>query len=58
MSIWADAIHFSVRLGGGDDRLCCLVMVGVRLAGTKELIGLTDGYRELTVNRPGCSGGS
>ena len=45
--IWVDGVHFNVRLGD-DDRLCCLVMVGVRLDGTKELIALTDGYREST----------
>lgn len=31
---------------GPDERLCCLVMVGVRLDGTKELVALQDGYRE------------
>ncbi len=45
--IWVDGVHFNVRLGD-DDRLCCLVMVGVRLDGTKELITLADGYREST----------
>lgn len=45
--VWADGIHFNVRLGS-DDRLCCLVMVGVRLDGTKELIAIADGYREST----------
>ena len=44
---WVDGIHFSVRLGD-DDRLCSLVMVGVRTDGTKELIALADGYREST----------
>jgi len=44
---WVDDVHFNVRLGD-DDRLCCLVMVGVRLDGSKELIALTDGYREST----------
>jgi putative transposase len=45
--IWVDGVHFNVRLGD-DDRLCWLVMVGVRLDGTKELVALTDGYREST----------
>jgi putative transposase len=40
-----DGIHTKVRLGG-DDRLCCLVMIGARIDGTKELIALQDGYRE------------
>jgi putative transposase len=43
--VWVDGIHTKVRLGH-DDRLCCLVMVGARLDGTKELVGLQDGYRE------------
>lgn len=43
--VWVDGIHTGVRLGP-DDRLCCLVMVGARLDGTKELVALTDGYRE------------
>jgi putative transposase len=45
--IWVDGVHFNVRLGD-DDRLCCLVVVGARLDGTKELVALQDGYREST----------
>ncbi len=44
---WVDGIHTKVRLGS-DDRLCCLVMIGVRLDGEKELVALGDGYREST----------
>jgi len=29
-----------------EDRLCALVMIGVRPDGTKELIAIEDGYRE------------
>lgn len=43
---WADGVHFNIRLE--DDRLCCLVIVGVRPDGTKELVALADGYREST----------
>jgi transposase-like protein len=43
--VWVDGIHTGVRLGS-DDRLCCLVMIGARLDGTKELVALVDGYRE------------
>jgi putative transposase len=43
---WADGVHFNVRLE--DDRLCCLVIVGVRADGTKELVAIEDGYREST----------
>jgi transposase-like protein len=35
-----------VRLG--EDRLCCLVVVGVRADGRKELVAITGGYREST----------
>ena len=45
--VWVDGVHFTVRLGH-DDRLCVLVMVGVRTDGTKELVGIADGYREST----------
>jgi putative transposase len=31
-----------------EEKLCLLVMIGVRVDGTKELIALTDGYREAT----------
>ena len=46
MYVWADGVHFNVRLE--EDKLCCLVIVGVRIDGTKELVALTDGYREST----------
>ena len=42
--VWADGIHFNVRLD--ESRLCALVLVGVRLDGTKELIAIADGMRE------------
>jgi putative transposase len=45
--VWVDGIHTAVRLGA-DNRLCCLVMVGARLDGTKELVAIEDGYREST----------
>lgn len=45
--IWVDGIHTGVRLGH-DDRLCCLVVVGARPDGSKELVALADGYREST----------
>jgi putative transposase len=43
---WADGIHFRVRLE--QARLCCLVIVGVRADGTKELVAVADGEREST----------
>jgi transposase-like protein len=45
--VWVDGIHTGVRLGH-DDRLCCLVVLGARLDGSKELVALADGYREST----------
>lgn len=41
--IWADGIYSHVRL---DDRLCLLVIIGSDEHGRKELIALSDGYRE------------
>ena len=41
---WVDGVHFNVRLE--EDRLCCLVVVGVRPDGSKELVAVADGYRE------------
>lgn len=43
--VWVDGIHTGVRLGG-EERLCCLVVVGARLDGTKELVAIEDGYQE------------
>lgn len=42
--VWADGVHFNIRLS--EDRLACLVIIGVRPDGSKELLGLEDGYRE------------
>jgi transposase-like protein len=42
--LWADGIHVNIRLE--EHKLCLLVMIGVRADGRKELIALSDGYRE------------
>ena len=42
--VWADGVHFTIRLE--EDRLCTLVLIGVRPDGTKEVIAVEDGYRE------------
>ena len=42
--LWADGIHVNIRLE--EDKLCLLVLVGVRADGRKELVALADGYRE------------
>lgn len=42
--LWVDGIHVKVRLE--QDKVCLLVMIGVRADGTKELVALADGFRE------------
>ncbi len=42
--LWADGVHFTIRLD--EERLCTLVLIGVRPDGTKEVVELEDGYRE------------
>jgi len=42
--LWVDGIHLKVRLE--QEKLCLLVMIGVRADGRKELVALTDGFRE------------
>ncbi|MEP7180344.1 MAG: IS256 family transposase [Pseudonocardiales bacterium] len=44
--MWVDGIHLKVRLE--QDKVCLLVMIGVRADGCKELIALADGHREST----------
>ena len=44
--LWVDGIHLKVRLD--QQKLCWLVMIGVRADGRKELVAITDGYREST----------
>ena len=44
--LWVDGIHTKVRLE--QEKLCLLVMIGVRADGRKELVALSDGYREST----------
>ena len=44
--VWVDGIHLKVRLE--QDKVCLLVMIGVRADGTKELVALDDGHREST----------
>ncbi|MFD0656089.1 IS256 family transposase [Thermocatellispora tengchongensis] len=44
--LWVDGIHVNIRLE--EHKLCLLVMIGVRADGRKELVALSDGYREST----------
>ncbi len=46
VSLWVDGIRLKVRLE--QEKLCLLVMIGVRADGRKELVALADGYREST----------
>nr|WP_242396393.1 transposase [Anaeromyxobacter sp. SG63] len=46
MYVWADGVHFNVRLE--DEQLAALVVVGARPDGTKEVVALEDGCREST----------
>jgi transposase-like protein len=43
---WVDGIHLKVRLA--QDKVCLLVIIGVRADGRKELVALADGFREST----------
>jgi transposase-like protein len=42
--VWADGVHFNIRLEEG--RQCILVLMGATADGKKELIAISDGYRE------------
>lgn len=44
--VWVDGIHLKVRLE--QDKVCLLIMIGVRADGTKALIDLDDWHREST----------
>lgn len=41
---WADGIYFQVRME--ESKACVLVILGVLADGTKELVAISDGYRE------------
>jgi len=46
---WADGIYFNIRLEDpGNDKQCILVLMGATEDGQKDLIAMTDGYREST----------
>jgi Transposase, Mutator family len=49
--LWADGVHFNIR--PEEDWLCCLVLVGVRADGSKELVAVGDGYRRHSGGVPG-----
>jgi transposase-like protein len=45
--VWADGVYFNVRLEDpANKRQCILVLMGATHDGKKELLAITDGYRE------------
>ena len=50
--VWVDGIHLKVRLEA--DKVCLLVMIGVRADGHKELVALADRFRESSQSWAGC----
>ena len=47
--LWADGIHFNIRLEDpGNNKQCILVLMGATQDGRKELLAITEGYREST----------
>jgi len=45
--LWADGVHFNVRLEDtANARQCILVLMGATTDGRKELLAISDGYRE------------
>ena len=43
---WVDGIHFNVRLDEERKRSCILMVMGANTTGRKELLAVSDGYRE------------
>jgi len=41
---WVDGVHFGARME--DESQCMLVIIGATSSGKKELVGISDGYRE------------
>ena len=66
--VWADGVYFNVRLeDAANARQCILVLMGATPEGRKELIAVSDGYREseqswrellLSVRGPGTGTGA
>ena len=47
--IWADGVYFKPRMA--EEKQCVLVIVGADEYGRKELLAMTDGFRESTQSR-------
>ena len=49
--VWADGVYFNIRMEDADNRRqCILLLMGATAEGKKELIAITDGYRESAEN--------
>ena len=46
--IWVDGIHVNVRLD--EEKSCILMVMGADITGKKELLAVSDGYRESKVS--------
>jgi putative transposase len=46
--LWVDGIYFQVRLD--EERSCILLIMGADAQGNKELIAISDGYRESKIS--------
>jgi transposase-like protein len=44
--VWADGVYFQPRMA--EEKQCVLVLIGADEWGRKEVLGLSDGYREST----------
>ena len=44
--VWADGVYFKPRMS--EEKQCVLVIVGADEYGRKELLAMTDGFREST----------
>ena len=42
--VWADGVYFTPR--GDESKVCMLVLIGALTDGTKEVIAISDGFRE------------
>src|SRR6516165_4722749 len=42
--VWADGVHFNIRLE--EERQCILVLMGATPDGDKEVIAISEGYRD------------
>lgn len=45
---WVDGIYFNVRLD--DEKSCILIIIGADKHGNKELVAVSDGYRESKIS--------